>query len=128
VLTAQNEQALKHDFKECASCPTMVVVPAGTKDGDNRGAARNTIDVHRRKAALIMMGVPERKLLAASAAQKVSSMSRISSLPGLTVVPNWSMRAAHSRAASVLRSQGGRWSIARPALRRSVDRSFIRGS
>src|SRR6516162_5304171 len=36
-----------------------------TKDGDNRGAARNMIDVHRRKAALIMMGVPERKLLAA---------------------------------------------------------------
>src|SRR5271165_4897456 len=29
-------------------------------------------------------------------------MSRISSLPGFTVVPNWSMRAAHSRAASVL--------------------------
>jgi hypothetical protein len=24
-------------------------------------------------------------------------------LPGLTVMPNWSMRAAHSRAASVLR-------------------------
>src|SRR4029077_14440646 len=35
-----------------------------TKDGDNRGAARNMIDVHRRKAALIVMGVPERKLLA----------------------------------------------------------------
>jgi hypothetical protein len=30
-------------------------------------------------------------------------MSRISSLPGFTVVPNWSMRASHSRAASVLR-------------------------
>src|SRR5277367_3472998 len=29
-------------------------------------------------------------------------MSRISSVPGLTVVPNWSMRAAESRAASVL--------------------------
>jgi hypothetical protein len=51
------------------------------------------IDVHRRKAAFIVMRVPERKLLAAMAAQKVSSMSRISSLPGFTVVPNWSMRA-----------------------------------
>ena len=36
-----------------------------TKDGDNRCAARNMIDVHRRKAALIVMRVPERKLLAA---------------------------------------------------------------
>jgi hypothetical protein len=32
--------------------------------GDNRGATRNMIDVHR-KAALIVMRVPERKLLAA---------------------------------------------------------------
>jgi hypothetical protein len=32
---------------------------------DNRGATRNMIDVHRRKAALIVMRVPERKLLAA---------------------------------------------------------------
>jgi formylglycine-generating enzyme required for sulfatase activity len=33
VLTAQDEQALKPDgapFKECANCPEMVVVPAGS--------------------------------------------------------------------------------------------------
>src|ERR1700729_3239468 len=36
-----------------------------TKDGHNRRAARNMIDVHRREAALIVMGVPERKLLSA---------------------------------------------------------------
>src|SRR6266446_5382634 len=36
------------------------------------------------------------------AAQNVSSISRISSLPGSTVVPNWSSRATESRAASVL--------------------------
>ena len=36
-----------------------------TKDGHNRRAARNMIDVHWRKAAFIVMRVPERKLLAA---------------------------------------------------------------
>ena len=58
-----------------------------TKDGDNRDAARNMIDVHRHKAALIVMGVPERKLLAATRRAEGVSMSRISSLPGRTVVP-----------------------------------------
>ena len=35
------------------------------QDGGDRRAARHMIDVHRRKAALIVMRVPERKLLAA---------------------------------------------------------------
>ena len=35
------------------------------KDGHDRRAACNMIDVHRRKAAFIVMRVPERKLLAA---------------------------------------------------------------
>jgi hypothetical protein len=49
------------------------------------------------------MRVPERKLLAAMGGTERVVKSRISSLPGFTVVPNWSMRAAVSRAASVLR-------------------------
>jgi hypothetical protein len=35
------------------------------QDGRHRRAARHVIDVHRRKAALVVMRVPERKLLAA---------------------------------------------------------------
>jgi hypothetical protein len=35
------------------------------QDRHHRGAARHVIDVHRREAALVMMGVPERKLLRA---------------------------------------------------------------
>jgi hypothetical protein len=35
------------------------------QDRRDRSAARNVIDVHRRKTALVVMRVPERKLLAA---------------------------------------------------------------
>src|ERR1700704_6553105 len=43
-------------------------VPLGARraqDRRDRSAARNVIDVHRRKTALVVMRVPERKLLAA---------------------------------------------------------------
>jgi hypothetical protein len=37
----------------------LLAVRAGRTDGDNRGAARNMIDAHRRKAALIVMRAPQ---------------------------------------------------------------------
>ena len=56
-------------------------------------------------------------------------MSRISSLPGFTVVPNWSSRAAHSRrlglARRVLQTADGRLRGQRcPALRTAADRNL----
>ena len=51
------------------------------------GVPLATYDVQRRKTTLVVMRVPECKLLA-MAAQNVSSMSRTSSLPGFTVVPS----------------------------------------
>jgi hypothetical protein len=59
-----------------------------TQDGGDRRAARHVIDVHRRKAALVVMCVQNASCWPPCAAQNVSSMSRTSSLPGFTVVPN----------------------------------------
>ena len=46
--------------------------PGRTQDGDDRRAAGDVVDVHRREPALVVMRVPERELLAAvSGAERV---------------------------------------------------------
>ena len=57
-------------FRRFVTCLITVLtsVPLSARraqDRHHRGAARHVIDVHRREAALVMMGVPERKLLTA---------------------------------------------------------------
>jgi hypothetical protein len=82
------------------------------------------IDVHWRKPALIVMPVPERKLLA--------SMRRAEGV--IDVEDNGSMRAAHSRAASVLRRVFSKRQMvdceasAPPLCGQRPTASFIKGS
>src|SRR5262245_18561340 len=52
-----------------------------TQDGHHRCAARDVIDVHRRKAALVMMRIPERQLLTA-----VGSAERVINIEDLPSV------------------------------------------
>ena len=78
-----------------------LITPGAARDHDHRRAARHMVDVHRREAALVVMGVPERKLL--------NAMRRTERVVDVGIsccvaycLPAWSTRAAVSRAASVL--------------------------
>ena len=96
----------------------------------HRRAARHVIDVHRRKAALVMMRVPERKLLTTMRrTERIVDIENL--LPArLTVVPDWSSRAAVSRAAWVLLGAFSRRLMvdceasAAPLLRTAADREL----
>ena len=57
------------------------------QDGYHRRAARHVVDVHRREAALVVMRVPERKLLTAMRGTERVVDARISCLPGVTIMP-----------------------------------------
>ena len=59
-LTAQDEQALKPGgtFKECASCPEMVVVPAGSFTMGSPETQANRIEPTRAHSAKVTIGQP----------------------------------------------------------------------
>jgi hypothetical protein len=90
--------------------------------------------VHRREAALVVMRVPERKLLTAvCCAERVVDVENLL-LCGFTVAPTWSTRAAVSRAASVLRGAFSRRLIVdceasgEPVVGQRPTATFISGS
>jgi hypothetical protein len=100
------------------------------QNGRDRRAARHMIDVHRRKAALVVMRVQNASCWPPCAAQNVSSIWRISSLPGFhgcaeLIKENRSKPRCLGLARCILQATDGRLRGQRfPALRTAADRDL----
>ena len=109
-------------------------VPLGVSpvavDLRDRSAARNVIDVHRRKTALVVMRVPERKLLAAM--RRAERVVNVEDLQLARLRASCRTDQAEPQTAAPPRSCSAhspdeRWSIATPAVplfRTAADRDL----